>query len=109
MIEKWRHLIEPVMQDGLTPIPWDKLKELPCVLFEGDQTVLYCMESQIKNVKSLQIVVAAGKMNEVDRLFEQAKHYAKQHNFKTITYMGRQGWLRTHGFKIGAVVGIMEV
>lgn len=109
MIEKWRYLVEPVLNNAVAPIAWDLIKSWPLIIFEGQETVLFCLESELKGGKSLQIIAGAGKMNEINQLYEQAETYAKQHGYKTISYVGRKGWLKTHGFKIEAVVGMKEL
>jgi hypothetical protein len=109
MMDKWRHSLEPLILDSLTPIPWDEVKKQNPILFESENSVLLCTVGRMYGEKSLHLTVAAGKMNEVDGLYKEAELYAKQHGFSSIAYAGRRGWLKTHGFKEVSVIGYKEI
>ena len=108
-LERWRSVIEPIIQNSIAPAPWEYIVQQNIVLFDRPESVLLCMVSDWKGKKSLHITVAAGKMDEVNEMYLEAEEYARQHDCKTIIYVGRTGWLKTHGFKNEAVIGCKEL
>lgn len=85
----------------------DALKQ-PTVLFEGVGSVVVANDGAYQGKKALQIWLAAGDMSEVSNLLLDAENYAKNNGFTALTYCGRRGWIRSHGFKEVAVVSVKE-
>lgn len=109
MIDKWRKLLEPVVKNSLTPMSWDEVKNQKYVLFEGKQSVIVANDGAFAGKKALQLWLAAGEMDEVSSLYLQAQDYAMQNGYEAITYCGRRGWIKSHGFKEIAVVAVKEL
>ena len=104
-LNKWRHLIEPVISQDSPPVSWAELQNTPVDVYESENSVLLVCMSK----RTAFIWVAAGVLGEVLSLFEQVKADAKQAGCKQISYVGRAGWLRTAGFKKLASYGAMEI
>lgn len=108
MIDKWRKLLEPIIAKSLTPMDWAQVKQQKSILFEGKTSVVVANDGAANGKKALQIWLAAGDMDEVSNLLLDAENYAKKHGFAAMTYCGRRGWIRSHGYKEVAVVSIKE-
>jgi hypothetical protein len=104
-MEKWRHLIEPTVLESISPISWDEVKAKNPLVFEGKESVLLALPNDLLGRKMLLIWVAAGNLSEVSDLFKQCEEYAKD-KFDGVCYVGRKGWVKTHGFKEIAVIGV---
>jgi hypothetical protein len=104
-MDKWRHLIEPTVLESISPIPWEQVKEKNPLVFEGKESVLLALPNELLGRKMLLIWVAAGNLSEVSDLFKQCEEYAKD-KFDGVCYVGRKGWVKTHGFKEIAVIGV---
>jgi hypothetical protein len=107
--EKWRSLLEPIIQKSLTPMEWAEAKRQPSVVFETEHSVLVCNDGAFEGKKALQIWLAAGNMEEVGELLDRAEQYATNNGFAAMTYCGRRGWIRTHGYREVAVVSVKEL
>lgn len=106
-MDKWRHLIEPTIADSVTPVSWEEAKAKNPLVFEGKESVLLALPTDLIGRKMLLIWVAAGNLSEVSDLFKQCETYAKG-KFDGVCYLGRKGWIKTHGFKEIAVIGVKE-
>jgi hypothetical protein len=104
-MDKWRQLIEPTVLESISPIPWEQVKEKNPLVFEGKESVLLALPNELLGRKMLLIWVAAGNLSEVSDLFKQCEEYAKN-KFDGVCYVGRKGWVKTHGFKEIAVIGV---
>ena len=104
-MDKWRQLIEPTVLESISPIPWEQVKEKNPLVFEGKESVLLALPNELLGRKMLLIWVAAGNLSEVSDLFKQCEEYAKD-KFDGVCYVGRKGWVKTHGFKEIAVIGV---
>lgn len=104
-MDKWRHLIEPTVLESISPIPWEQVKAKNPLVFEGKESVLLALPNELLGRKMLLIWVAAGNLSEVSDLFKQCEEYAKD-KFDGVCYVGRKGWVKTHGFKEIAVIGV---
>jgi hypothetical protein len=107
--DKWRTLLEPVIDKSLTRMTWAEAQRQPSVVFESEGSVLVANEGSFDGKKALQIWLAAGNIDEVSSLAEQAEEHAKKHGFAAMTYCGRRGWIKTHGYKEVAVVSVKEL
>ena len=107
-MEKWRHLIEPTVLESISPISWDEVKAKNPLVFEGKESVLLALPNELLGRKMLLIWVAAGNLSEVSDLFKQCEEYAKD-KFDGVCYVGRKGWVKTHGFKEIAVIGVKGI
>lgn len=108
-LEKWRDVIEKVNQSSVSPVSWDDLVKQNIVLFERDESVMLCNLCLWRDEKVMHITVAAGKMQDINEMYLEAENFAKQQGCLKITYAGRFGWLKTHGFKELAVIGCKEL
>ncbi len=108
-MNKWRHLLEPLINESIAPIPWDQALKQPYILFESDSSVVVANISNMLNRKALQIWLTAGIMHEVDSLLQQAEKYGRDNGFELISYCGRRGWLKSQGYKEIATVGVKEL
>lgn len=106
-LEHWRWLIEPeIAHDGLTPVSWDELLSMPGVmLYEGDRSVVLAVDSAAGRC----IWLAAGVLEEVSELVDEAQAQAARDGVRGLVYVGRRGWIRALGFTEVAVVGTREV
>ena len=104
-MDKWRHLIEPTVMDSISPMTWEQVKAKNPLVFEGKESVILALPNELLGRKMLLIWVAAGNLSEVSDLFKQCEKYAKD-KFDGVCYVGRKGWLKTHGFKEIAVIGV---
>jgi hypothetical protein len=104
-MDKWRRLIEPTVLESISPIPWEQVKAKNPLVFEGKESVLLALPNELLGRKMLLIWVAAGNLSEVSDLFKQCEEYAKD-KFDGVCYVGRKGWVKTHGFKEIAVIGV---
>lgn len=105
LLNKWRHLIEPVIQGSSTPLPWDALKYIPVRVYEAGQSVLV-----VRTSKSTAFIwVAAGVLDEVLTLIERVAADAKTAGCSSVSYLGRRGWLRAAGFTDCAIFGVRRV
>jgi hypothetical protein len=104
-LNRWRHLIEPVISQDSPPVSWAELQNTPVDLYESENSVLLVLMSE----RAAFIWVAAGVLDEILSLFEQVKVDAKQAGCKQVSYVGRAGWLRSAGFKKLASYGAMEI
>ena len=109
MIDKWRHLLEPLVQKSLCAIPWEEVQAQPYVLFESDQSVLVANDGVMLGKKALQIWLAAGIIEEIDILAQQAEDYGRSKGYEIISYCGRKGWIRAHGYQEVATVGVKNL
>ena len=109
MIDKWRHILEPLVNESLCAIPWEEVKSQDYILFELDQSVLVANSGVMLGKKALQIWLAAGIMDEVDVLLQQAENYGRTNGYELISYCGRKGWVRSHGYKEVATVGVKNL
>ena len=107
-MDKWRHLIEPTVLESISPIPWEQVKAKNPLVFEGKESVLLALPNELLGRKMLLIWVAAGNLSEVSDLFKQCEEYAKD-KFDGVCYVGRKGWVKTHGFKEIAVIGVKGI
>jgi hypothetical protein len=107
-MDKWRHLIEPTVLESISPIPWEQVKAKSPLVFEGKESVLLALPNELLGRKMLLIWVAAGNLSEVSDLFKQCEEYAKD-KFDGVCYVGRKGWVKTHGFKEIAVIGVKGI
>ena len=107
-MDKWRHLIEPTVLESISPIPWEQVKAKSPLVFEGKESVLLALPNELLGRKMLLIWVAAGNLSEVSDLFKQCEEYAKD-RFDGVCYVGRKGWVKTHGFKEIAVIGVKGI
>jgi hypothetical protein len=107
-MDKWRHLIEPTVLESISPIPWEQVKAKNPIVFEGKESVLLALPNELLGRKMLLIWVAAGNLSEVSDLFKQCEEYAKD-KFDGVCYVGRKGWVKTHGFKEIAVIGVKGI
>jgi hypothetical protein len=107
-MEKWRHLIEPTVLESISPISWEGVKAKNPLVFEGKESVLLALPNELLGRKMLLIWVAAGNLSEVSDLFKQCEEYAKD-KFDGVCYVGRRGWVKTHGFKEIAVIGVKGI
>jgi hypothetical protein len=103
-LEKWRHLIEPVISQSVTPLTWDLVLGTPVSVVESQNSVIVFQSGRVWTVW-----VAAGDMQEVLSLFEAMQLEAKSLGVKQITYLGRAGWVRAAGFTEKAVFGVKEL
>ena len=103
-MHKWKSLIMPVVESSISPLTWEEVKAKPTVLFEGTESVLLALPNELLGRKMLLIWVAAGNLSEVSDLIAQCEEYAKD-KFDGVCYVGRRGWVKTHGFKEIAVIG----
>lgn len=104
-MDKWKNLIMPVVESSVSPMTWEEVKAKPTILFEGKESVLLALPNELLGRKMLLIWVAAGNLSEVSDLFKQCEEYAKS-RFDGVCYLGRRGWIKTHGFKEIAVIGV---
>ena len=109
MIDKWRHILEPLVNEGLAPIPWEQVKQQPYILFESDSSVVVANSSVMFSKKALQIWLTAGIMSEVSALLQQAESYGRSNGYELISYCGRKGWIKSQGYKEVATVGVKEL
>lgn len=106
-MDKWRHIVEPVILESITPMSWEDAKNKNPLIFEGNESVLLALPSELLGRKMLLIWVAAGNLSEISELFKQCETYAKD-KFEGVCYLGRKGWIKTHGFKEIATIGVKE-
>jgi hypothetical protein len=109
MIDKWRYLLEPLVNESLCAIPWEQVREQDYILFELEESVLVANSGVMLGKKALQIWLAAGIMDQVDILAQQAEDYGRANGFELISYCGRKGWVRSHGYKEVATVGVKNL
>jgi len=109
LIDKWRHLLEPLVNESLAPIPWELVKSQDYILFESEQSVLVVNKGFMLGKKALLIWLAAGIMDEIDVLAQQAENYGKSEGYEIISYCGRKGWIKTHGYTEVATVGVKNL
>ena len=109
MIDKWRHLLEPLVQKSLVAIPWEEVRLQDYILFELGESVLVANNGTMLGKKALQIWLAAGIMSEIDVLAQQAENYGRTNGYELISYCGRKGWVKSHGYKEVATVGVKEL
>ena len=107
-MDKWRHLIEPTVLESISPISWEEVKAKNPLVFEGKESVLLALPNELLGRKMLLIWVAAGNLSEVSDLIAQCEEYAKD-KFDGVCYVGRKGWVKTHGFKEIAVIGVKGI
>ncbi len=104
-LNKWRHLIEPVISQDSPPVSWAELQNTPVDVYESENSVLLVCMSK----RTAFIWVAAGVLAEVLSLFEQVKAHAMQAGCKQVSFVGRAGWVRAAGFKFCATFGAEEI
>lgn len=104
-LRKWRHLIEPVAQGNASPATWEQVENTPVSVYESYNSVLVV---RVRASDAL-IWVAAGVLSEVMELFSQALVDAAVMGCKTISYIGRPGWIRMARFEPKAILGIKEI
>lgn len=109
LLEKWRHLIEPVIQASATPLAWDVVLTQPLQVFEGERTVLVTRPGSLNGKPAWYVWVAAGDFDEVPGLFERVKESARTAGMDQVAYMGRRGWIRAMGFDEVAVIAVKEL
>ncbi len=109
LLNKWRHLIEPEVTHGLTAVDWADVVRMPVMVVEGQQSVLVLRDVEIHGMKARSIWVAAGVMDEVLQLMDQAEEVARTDGIRNMVYMGRRGWVRAAGYVEKAVVGLKEL
>lgn len=109
-LDKWRHLIEPEISQGLTPVTWEQMLAMRPDVFEGERSVILTRDVVIGTRKSRSIWVAAGVMDEVMRLVSQVEESARQSGIGSVIFMGRRGWLRAaSGYREMSVIGLKEL
>jgi hypothetical protein len=109
VIDKWRYLLEPLINESIAPIPWEQVKKQDYILFECGNSVLVANSGFMFGKKSIQIWLAAGIMEEIDVLAQQAEDYGRNNGFELISYCGRKGWIKSHGYKEVATVGVKNL
>ncbi|HEX4843207.1 MAG TPA: hypothetical protein VFV57_06010 [Limnobacter sp.] len=108
-LNRWRHLIEPAIQESITPMPWAEVCSLDVSVLEGKASVLVACDSNIGGKPVRSIWVAAGVLDEVLELVERACAQARRDGHTSICYIGRRGWVKTAGFSELAIVGIRSL
>lgn len=106
---KWRHLVEPEITGGLTPVPWEEALAMPLRVVEGSESVLVLCEASIQGRQAWSIWVAAGVMDEVLQLMQKAEDMARENGISAMVYLGRRGWIRAAGYNEKAVIGVKEL
>lgn len=109
LLNKWRHLIEPEISSGLTPVPWEQVLAMPVRVVEGEGSVLVLVDAQIAGRDVRSIWVAAGAMAEVLQLMDKAEDLARKDGIGAMAYVGRRGWARAAGYNELAVIGLKEL
>lgn len=109
LLTKWRHLIEPEISSGLTPVPWEQALSMPLIVVEGERSVLVLLDAEIEGRPVRSIWVAAGVMDEVLQLMDQAEDLARKDGIGAMAYIGRRGWVRAAGYDEKAVIGVKEL
>lgn len=109
LLSKWRHLIEPVVKDSVTPVSWETVCAMSLLIYEGVNSVVVTRDFWMGSSWTRSIWVAAGDLSEVLCLVEKVCMDAKQEGFKTVSFVGRRGWLKAAAFKEVATVGIREL
>ena len=105
LLEKWRHLIEPVIAQSATPMPWEGVLKSRLQIYEGCNSVLVCKTS----ARVITVWVAAGELQEVLTLFSSIERMAAASGIRRIDYLGRRGWVRSAGFREISVFGTKEI
>lgn len=108
-LNKWRHLIEPEVTQGLTAVDWVDVVRMPVMVLEGVQSVVVLRDVEIHGMPARSVWVAAGVMDEVLQLLRQAEGMARKDGLKRMIYMGRRGWIRAAGYDEKATVGMKEI
>lgn len=109
LLNKWRHLIEPVVLSSVTPISWDAVCAMELMVYEGKKSVILAHDKWLGPRFTRSIWVAAGELEEVIELVERVCEDAKQAGLSCVSYVGRRGWVRAAGFDEAATVGIREL
>lgn len=84
---------------------WDAVQKIPVHVYEDKSSVLVMRLFE----SNAFIWVAAGELAEVLSLFKEAITDARIAGCKSISYLGRSGWMRVAGFKQCAVFGTKEI
>lgn len=110
LLTKWRHLIEPETGTGLNPVAWEDVLKMKLRVFEGESSVVVARLVQMGGVRTLSIWVAAGQLNEVMDLVDQAEAYAVEQRCRQVVFVGRRGWIRAaNGYSDVATIGVKEL
>ena len=110
LLNQWRHLIEPVIQASVTPMPWTRVLATRVNLNHSLNSVLVTLpEQSVAGGRVITIWIAAGDMAEVLGLFAELEAQARANGVQVINYAGRRGWLRAAGFTEHAVIGRKEI
>lgn len=110
LLNQWRHLIEPVVQASITPMPWPCVLATRVNLTHSLNSVLVTLpEQSVEGVRVITIWIAAGDMAEVLGLLAELEAQARANGVQVINYVGRRGWLREAGFTEHAVIGRKEI
>lgn len=109
LLNKWRHLVEPEISGGLTPVAWEQALGMPLRVVEGRESVLVLCDAHIQGRQAWSIWVAAGVMDEVLQLMQKAEDMARENGIRAMVYLGRRGWIRAAGYNEKAVIGLKEL
>lgn len=109
LLEKWRHLIEPVTSKGLTACTWAEVLNSDCLVFEGRNSVIVAKYSDIQNTKTCSIWVASGELEEVKEMLRRVFVDAADRGCEQVVYFGRRGWVKTMGFQEEGVIGVKKL
>jgi hypothetical protein len=110
LMAMWRHLIEPVLLDGIQPIQWDEALQLNARVTSQRESVLMTVDGDLGDSRVRTVVVAAGDMHDVCDLVAEMEDDARACGCKKVLYVGRQGWHRVMpGYKVAAVIGAKEL
>lgn len=110
LLEKYRHLIEPEISSGLTPVSWEQMIAMRPLVFHSGNSVVLTLDIQLHGEPARNIWVASGVMSEVMQLVAEVEKSSIATGIKSIVFMGRRGWIRAaKGYREMATIGIKEL
>jgi len=109
LLDKWRHLIEPVIAESTTPVAWSTVLSLDVLVFESENSVLVTRDGHLFGEPVRMVWVAAGEMSEVDKLIREVEQSARIAGIGRVAFFGRRGWIRSQGYRECAVLGVKEI
>ena len=107
--EKHREAVAKCLAESCTPHTIEFLEAQPVTVLSDDFACLVVIPTELLGKRLLSIWVAVGMMESVTKLFNQAEQLAKAQGLAGTVYLGRRGFLRSHGFSEIATLGFKEL
>lgn len=105
-LNDWRDVLEPLIQESLTPMDWDTFLSHKMNHWTRNKSILVAHPSEYKGRPYLAIWLAHGDLADVEALVAQCEQFAEQNGFAGVAYSGRRGWVRALGFRELAIFAV---